>query len=96
MRLIDKEKLIEKLKERNRGWTGTSPFEKGIRNGLALAMIEAENMVVIEAETEKPKGRWEKFMFFKTVKQCSVCGCTTDCKPNFCPNCGSDMRGEDE
>ena len=93
--MIDKEKLIEKLKERIRGWTGMSPFEKGIRNGLALAVMEANDMLEVKPP-ERPKGRWEKFMFFNTVKQCSVCGCTTDCKPNFRPNCGTDMRGEDE
>ena len=55
--------------------------------------------VAIEAlsQPERPKGRWEQFMFFKTVKQCSICNCTTDCTPNYCPNCGADMRdGEGE
>ena len=38
------------------------------------------------------RGRWEKDtpMGYK----CSVCGCLMPGKPNFCPNCGADMRGD--
>ena len=56
--------------------------------------------------TDRPKGKWvkdickyDKAYHFK----CSICdewnGLSVEewnWKPNFCPNCGADMRGEDE
>ena len=58
------------------------------------------------AEPERKKGKWvgkERFVnspeFYSW--QCSVCGCvledpTLDKPYPFCPNCGADMRGEQE
>ena len=36
--------------------------------------------------------RWEKDT--PMGYRCSVCGCLMLDKSNYCPNCGSDMRGE--
>ena len=45
------------------------------------------------------KGRWikvyedeRKQMFWH---ECSECKCEVSWKPNFCPNCGADMRGKE-
>lgn len=63
--------------------------------------IEALNMA-IEAlqEPERKKGRWEN------GEPCPICGedrfkdlyadIWADWQPSFCPNCGADMRGEEE
>ena len=54
------------------------------------------------AQPERKKGRWEikpdPYGFFEQIPVCSECGCTTKMrdKPNFCPNCGADMRGEQD
>lgn len=60
---------------------------------------EAYNMA-IEALQERPKGKWKKKL---GTLYCSVCGnswsfCFEDLLNNFnyCPNCGSQMRGEDD
>ena len=57
-------------------------------------------------EPERKKGKWvgkERFVnspeFYSW--QCSVCGCvledpTLDKPYPFCPNCGADMRGEED
>lgn len=51
----------------------------------------------------RPKGEWieiidEETAYVKTWHyECSECGKNNTCfggNPNFCPNCGADMRGE--
>lgn len=53
---------------------------------------------------EREKGHWIKhvrhyYLPYKyTVADytCSECGCWTGDKHNYCPDCGADMRGEEE
>ena len=49
------------------------------------------------AQTERKKGRWERIPFsFAGGYRCSVCGQKSWEKYwHFCPNCGADMRGDD-
>ena len=53
-------------------------------------ICEAYEMA-IEAlrQPERPKGRWVN-------GTCTECGQVDFSKPNFCPECGADMRGEEE
>ena len=50
---------------------------------------------------ERPKGRWiyEEYLF-NGVRvsryRCSNCHKTKSCKSDFCPNCGADMRNNEE
>ena len=40
------------------------------------------------------RGKWVDTDNYYQRWKCSVCGChTRDAAPNFCPNCGADMRG---
>lgn len=40
------------------------------------------------------RGKWIDTDNYYQRWKCSVCGChTRDAAPNFCPNCGADMRG---
>lgn len=52
---------------------------------------------VIEGFEERPTGEWLKSDIPESLlAKCSICG--FDCgaySHNFCPNCGADMRGED-
>ena len=59
--------------------------------------IEASNMA-IEAlsQPERPKGRWEECKYSRNLGQCSLCGEIVEIRSKFCPNCGADMRGEEE
>ena len=53
-------------------------------------------------QPEREKGRWEMkpdpYGFFEEIPVCSECGCTTEMRKTYkyCPNCGADMRGEQE
>lgn len=53
-------------------------------------------------EPERKTGRWkmesDPYGFFEEIPVCSECGCTTEMRKtyNFCPNCGADMRGEQD
>ena len=66
--------------------------------------IEALDMA-IEALQERPKGRWEYVVDdWWDVHRCTACGelwtleagTPQENNMNFCPNCGADMRGEEE
>jgi hypothetical protein len=53
-------------------------------------------------EPERPKGRWieslviqgEAFALYDYT--CPVCSIVSNRGSNFCPNCGTDMRGESD
>lgn len=71
-----------------------------------MVMIRAEDIARILEEqptvkSEVKKGHWIEGMIF--LPTCSECGGKAyglhafDCvKSDFCPNCGADMRGEQE
>lgn len=54
----------------------------------------------IDPESLRPKGRWENYPSHMH-RRCSICKVEWE-KPrfniraNYCPNCGADMRGEDD
>ena len=62
--------------------------------------LEDINMA-IEALQERPKGRWVGEVIHTEIgeehamQECSRCG-KVRVVDNFCPNCGSDNRGEEE
>ena len=56
---------------------------------ICEGMQDVVNIHTIEAEPVK-RGRWIDGM------KCSECGQIDWTKPNYCPNCGADMRGEEE
>ena len=50
------------------------------------------------AQPERPKGEWIHQSKFSRI-ECDQCGKVfrnTFAPKNFCPNCGADMRGEQE
>ena len=69
---------------------------------------EAYNMAIKALEeSERKKGKWQdnhRQIFdgtFYWFRECSVCGYErndddSEKDTNFCPNCGADMRGEQE
>lgn len=80
-------------------------FERCLKNlplGMSYAIKEAYEMA-IEAlsQPERPKGRWVGEVIHTEIgeehamQECSHCG-KVRIIDNFCPNCGSDNRGEEE
>lgn len=85
-RLIDADRLYEVIKN---SWdtSDAEDFEKSVFVALATAPT-------IE---QRKTGKWidAKYPFSK----CNVCGIyfdTANNVGNFCPNCGADMRGEQD
>ena len=48
------------------------------------------------AETERKKGEWIEITIKDYKAKCSACGTWSPIMGNFCPNCGSGMRGDDD
>ena len=46
--------------------------------------------------TEWSEGEWEKEDEYGDLWVCDQCGCASEYRDNFCPNCGSDMRGNND
>lgn len=86
--LISRQAAIEAINkafERVFAWDGTSPLgDKVLEN-------------VPSAQPERIRGRWIEKPHVHGVAYCSLCDYelhTND--TNFCPNCGADMRGEQD
>ena len=67
-----------------------------IQNKIDWSAIDWQ--AVAEKAVERPQGRWESYFEHngKTYHKCSNCHISTELIliDNFCPNCGADMRTE--
>lgn len=80
MRLIDADELIEKFEPKHYQDWYTPWIIARIKDAPT---VEAKPVV---------HGKWEYSKEY-IICSCSVCGEIPDCfEPNFCPNCGADMR----
>lgn len=64
---------------------------------LSDELREAFPIVIEALEADRPRGEWKvrhPKPFF--LCECSVCGESEEWMSKFCPNCGADMRGEDD
>ena len=77
----------------------------GYRNVAVISelnRLEGYIMQLPSAHPERKKGKWiekeDPYGFFNSIPVCSECGCTTKMREryNFCPNCGADLRGEQD
>lgn len=101
MRLIDVEALIEFIENRYE-ITWKNDYEGGIKDACTDILEKISKMPTIEPE--RKKGNWIGIeREDKTLPGISECWCSecfnyaplmpNDEFPNFCPNCGTDMRG---
>lgn len=58
------------------------------------AEVMTELMMLPSAEPVRMKGRWNKIHW--KAYRCSECERVSEYQSNFCPNCGADMRGEED
>ena len=87
---IDKEDLIKQLEER--------PMLPFVEKNFLIGVLS----VVPSADVQPVKhGKWLPIIeaneygdAYQCGTYCSECGETLQSEPNFCPNCGADMRGE--
>lgn len=105
MRLIDAEKLAEEL-NRYLAQLRNSGISVGLRMGINTCLTFLNNANTIEAEPVR-QGRWEDSTdewLGTDVYTCSKCresyvlveGTPKENLWHYCPNCGADMRGEEE
>lgn len=99
MDLINRQDAIGKIQT----WLKHSGYSEGERNvmGCAIQMLES----LPSAEQEQKTGKWiEHEDWYDTYYECSSCGeafsliegTPKDNGYNYCPNCGSEMVGEEE
>lgn len=94
MRTIDADAIPYTMIYRENWMRGTGGEEQAAWKSTIDAMPTIE--------PERKQGEWimntDPYGFFDEIPVCSECGHTTKMREtyNFCPNCGADMRGEQE
>ena len=94
-RYIDKDKLINSLKEDYAALVKERWFDDYVQGySSAIDDVVAEPTADVQ---EVKRGRWE--LIGKNVSKCTACGCTRDIRTqigwNFCPTCGAKMGLEE-
>ena len=99
MRLIDADALMADLEKWMKQIDPTHPPEDNaippMEDIIVSTLMTIEEQPTIEPQ--RMKGRWIPFDI--PWYQCSECGAIRENKTfmeNFCPNCGADMRGEQD
>ncbi len=96
MDLIDRQAAIDALNELSEHYT-----EKGREWHPHINFVIDTINELPSAESERKKGNWVGIDDEPcTVFECDVCGYTWEDidgdTPNYCPNCGAEMKGEDD
>lgn len=90
MRAIDGDSLKRKIVDFK---VNLCPENRYYGTGYFSALSVVEGMLAcaptLALDDLRPKGRWKD-------GTCTNCGQVDFSKPNFCPNCGADMRGGGE
>lgn len=76
---------------------------RGIGDVMCSEIANSCLMAIKALEQTPPKGKWSRpsviAMPYSFAYECPICrqwGNIQTFKPNYCPNCGADMRGEEE
>jgi hypothetical protein len=110
MKLINADKVIKTLRARKKLFCKNQiefrmlpPDQKARVDEIDTCISELINAKPIKTEQPRIRGRWivEKDCEGKTrTCTCDLCGYKTGRfqweNPNFCANCGADMRGEQD
>ena len=88
-----KEDILKYLeKKSNISINTNSAIGKEISRVIDVIYCDVDNMVSADVQRVK-RGEWGKRAYNRV--QCSYCGKCEDIATDFCPNCGADMRGEE-
>ena len=71
----------------------------GKRQGLLDELRPKGEWISVEEKDRREseqKGVTIKTLSYRKLYNCSLCGCDFNSSFKFCPNCGADMRGEEE
>ena len=99
MRAIDADALIEFIENRY-DITWKCDYEGGIKDACTDILEKISKMPIIEPE--RKKGKWIRVAGMN--EQCSVCDkyfplsyfAGRPFEINYCPNCGADLRGDND
>ena len=93
---MTREEAIKGLKVLAKDFSGYRPNEEMFN--MAIEALEQ----LPSAQPERPKGEWVNDIAYYdedgcpcVVTRCNQCGEVSEAF-NFCPNCGADMRGEED
>ena len=81
---------------------GTLKVKVANVSDIKRVMVMDDNVIYDSYYPDRPKGEWilecDGRNECDNLYKCSVCGVECGCeeydKPNFCPNCGADMRSK--
>ena len=62
---------------------------------LDIKWIEMWLKQLPSAESKRRKGKWMRGWRYRDIYRCNLCGVWQFNDSHFCPNCGADMREED-
>ena len=97
MDLVSRQAVIDEIGE----WIEAF-LENGCKESAADACLIQDGIIQLPSvQPERKNGTWidETFKPWGLVYhpyRCDQCGDHADCTYNYCPNCGADMRGEEE
>ena len=96
MRLIDGDALRQEV-ERIFMKHFAKSKEKFVQDTFKALFKRIDSAPIIEARPVV-RGRWVDLgrNYYTVVSQCSECGAKYDFRSPYCPNCGADMRGEED
>lgn len=91
MRLIDADNLLKALKNEKIETNEIIGKARKLERMLCIQYINTEPTV-----NERPQGEWVTDDATYSTWRCNKCLHVQTICSNFCPNCGADMRGEEE
>ena len=102
--MADREKLIELIRSGVACPIDRDPFGESCKGCPYEDVTDCDferlaDALIANGVTVRERGRWEDvaLRFTQVKEKCNVCGGIVYAHGfNFCPNCGADMRGEEE